>query len=415
MAGIAAQMINTDYDDISEITVVPGGSNVPWNDEDLGNIRRYTLAAMDSASMVLHGGYVFDGLNKALGIDANLLISAVHLAVNLRDPDRITSCLLSAPPASPRATIQTTLPTIRETQTTLTEEEKNALKALGKDPASVEKADREDASSNQGKDTADRSDQGSVDMKAAAYAYICAFLMRLQCRSPQNVLGGLKRAVERFKTWYDGTTSVLEEIDFSIDALSKLKDAISRKPEVTGTWVMYLAVTENEKDLLKQSRGMLEYLGLQVFSYQGMHALTQVLALHQLSKVSLKDLMIELDSPLTRGGLREIATIIRHHERTNRAPDRKTYFRYARVWDTKYFAQLQSKTCVPLLYVAAVAVRDISPNKTSDPTQIYALQNIGTAMKQALDRVAAALTKYIVDKSYHDLKSGSVWEAATAE
>ncbi|UTQ50590.1 MAG: nucleocapsid [Cirsium cytorhabdovirus 1] len=164
---------------------------------------------------------------------------------------------------------------------------------------------------------------------------------------------------------------------------------------------------------MKQSRGMLEYLGLQVFSYQGMHALTQVLALHQLSKIPLRDLLMELDSPLTRDGLKEIANIIRNHERTNRAPDRTTYFRYARVWDTKYFAQLQSKTCIPLLYVAAVAVRDASPNASSDPTQIYALQNIGATMKQALDRVAAEITKFVVEKSYSDARSGKAWEAAS--
>nr|QSX72141.1 N protein [Tomato yellow mottle-associated virus] len=409
MNTLALQLSNTDYDDLASITVAPGGSNVAWNDEDVSSIRRYSLAVMDSPTMVLHGGYVFESLNNNTRVDTNVLMSTVHLAANLRDPDNITQCLLMTPPHSRPAIIQTTLPTIRAIQEDITEEERNTLALLNVD---VNIENQDNGNQNRQEENA-QVDQGSVDMKAAAYAYVCAFLMRLQCRSAQNVSGGLRRAIDRFKTWYDGNTDIFDDISFSIDALNQLKEAISRKPEITSTWVLYLAVTENEKTLLKQSKGMIEYLGLQVFSYQGMHALTQVLALHQMSKVPLRDLMMELDSPLTRDGLREISNILKNHERTNRAPERKTYFRYSRVWDTKYFAQLQSKTCVPLLYVAAVAVRDISANTTSDPTQIYALQNIGSAMKASLDRVAAALTNYLVDKSYRDAKSGSVWDAAT--
>nr|UUH54291.1 putative N protein [Cytorhabdovirus fragariae] len=415
MAALHAAMINKDYDDLVDVSVLPGGSMSVWKDADIPTIRRYTTTTMEITLAVQHGDYVIGCLTDGAGIDSSLVVSMLNLALNLRDPDNPDRKLLKEVATDRASLIRMELPTITAVNSIMDETERRLIRTLnqqGDDAPGLEQAAEEDALEEE---VGVEEDRGSAVMRSAAYSYICAYLMRLQCRNAKNVHDGLKRAAERFRAWYDDKHGILDDLSFSVDSLNKLKDAISRKPELTTTWVLHLAVTENEKQLLQQPKGMLEYLGLQVFSYQGMHALTQVLAIHQISKIPLKDLLKEMDSPLTRDGLREIANILRNYEQTTRHPDRKTYFRYARVWSPKYFAQLQSKICVPLLYVAAVTVRDISPNSIADPTQIYALQNIGASMKEVLNRVAARLVAFVMERTLSDDKSGSIWDAAVED
>ncbi|QGN65755.1 putative N protein [Cytorhabdovirus fragariae] len=415
MAALHAAMINKDYDDLVDVSVLPGGSMSIWKDADIPTIRRYTTTTMDITLAVQHGDYVIGCLTDGAGIDSSLVVSMLNLALNLRDPDNPDRKLLKEVATDRASLIRMELPTITAVNNIMDETERRLIRNLnqqGDNAQGFEQAAEEDVLEEE---AGEEEDRGSAVMRSAAYSYICAYLMRLQCRNAKNVHDGLKRAAERFRAWYDDKHGILDDLSFSVDSLNKLKDAISRKPELTTTWVLHLAVTENEKQLLQQPKGMLEYLGLQVFSYQGMHALTQVLAIHQISKIPLKDLLKEMDSPLTRDGLREIANILRNYEQTTRHPDRKTYFRYARVWSPKYFAQLQSKICVPLLYVAAVTVRDISPNSIADPTQIYALQNIGASMKEVLNRVAARLVAFVMERTLSDDKSGSIWDAAVED
>ncbi|DBA37138.1 TPA_asm: N [Pogostemom alphacytorhabdovirus 2] len=413
MESIQTVMSNRSYDDLVDVSVLPGGSMSMWRDTDVSTIRRYSVTHMNIMLMVQYGDYVLGCLTEGADIDSSLVVSMLNLACNLRDPDNTEARLLRDVPTDKASIIKMDLPTITAVNSAMNDAERRLLRnlgQLGREGQTEEEADGDDKDDVEMKE--DEEDLGSAEMRAAAYSYVCAYLMRLQCRNSKNVHDGLKRASERFRAWYDDKHGILDDINISIDSLNKLKDAISRKPELTTTWVLHLAVTENEKQLLQQPRGMLEYLGLQVFSYQGMHALTQILAIHQISKIPLRDLLKEMDSPLTRDGLREIANILRNYEQTTKQPDRKTYFRYARVWSPKYFAQLQSKVCVPLLYVAAVTVRDISPNSTADPTQIFALQNIGAGMKEVLNRVAARLVAFVMERSLSDEHSGSIWDSA---
>ncbi|DBA37051.1 TPA_asm: N [Medicago alphacytorhabdovirus 1] len=421
MASLAQGMINSDYDELDDVSVVPGGSSASWSDADISTIRRYSISEMSISQMVKYGEYVFECLQNGNDINTDLVISMMHLAVHLRDPDDLSKNLLQTPHTHRNSFINVTLPTVSEVNNAMDNAEREALLALraaGNQnvEAVVEREDGNRNDNNNAMNDEDDNDEnkGSNDVRAAAYAYLSAYLMRLQCRLEQNVSNGLKKAAERFRSWYDDTDIIAEHSNISLSSLAQLREALSRKPEITATWVLYLSVTENEKVLLKQPRGMLEYLGLQVFSYQGMHALTQVLAIHQISKVPLRELLKELDSPLTRQGLRAILEILKNHERTTKDPNRKTYFRYARVWDSKYFSQLQSKACVPLLYVAAVTVRDISPSSTSDPTQIRALQNIGGSLKEVLTEVARQIVEFVMERSLVDEKSGGAWEAAQA-
>ncbi|QQL94318.1 nucleocapsid [Kenyan potato cytorhabdovirus] len=417
---ISSRLVNTEYDELEGITVVPGVNAEDWEDSHLTRIKVYATHPMDNADAAKYGKYMMECLANGTSVNSDLVTIMLNLAISLRNPTNIDSRLLVGIPHQPANVNILPLPLpelIEDDPDNENNDLLDRIRATAGNMVQVEARDgegpsEEDLRRERGNDL--RIDEEPLDKQAAFYCYLSAFLMRIQSRSPQNVAGTIQRAVERFKGWYEMDPVEAETINISMDSLVKLKEVNARRPEITGTWVMWIAHTENvSTNLLTQSRGMLEYLGLQVFAYQGMHTLPQVLAIHQISKVPLKELLRELDSPMTRDGLRQIVKILRFHEITTTSTGRKTYFRYARVWDKKYFAALQSKSCVPLFYVAAQVVKNLSPNSSSDPTQAYALKNIGEQLKIGLTKVATKLTASLLQNTAIDAKSGEIWDAFT--
>lgn len=419
MSSLHASMENTDYDDLEGVSVIQGSAVGKWDDNDVKKISIYDVKKLDSAPAVVAGKYVVECLNNEDCIDSDLINIMLHLAVSLRNPDNEKEHLLKRPihysEKNSKYLIPYAMPNIQEAENTVDAEEAAALAALGKN-INIEKTVETEEEKNDGEEVVvEEADKGPIETQAAAYSFMCAFLMRLQARMAEGVVGSMATAKARFASWYGDKKKVLADFELTVAAAEKVKEILSRKPEVTGTWVMWLATTENESMLLANGRGLIEYLGLQVFAYQGMHALTQVLAIHQLGKMPLKDLLKELDCPMTRDGLKEISKILRDYEQTTTSGPRKTYFRYSRIWDKKYFSPIQSKVCVPLLYVAARTVKSIATNLRSDPMKIYALQSVGDTMKETLERVAASLVQIIIESTVVDQKSGRIWDSAVAK
>ncbi|DBA37088.1 TPA_asm: N [Ocimum alphacytorhabdovirus 1] len=420
---LGARVMNTEYDDLEGISVMPGVSAEEWDDSHLTRIKVYTTHLLDDADAAKYGHHMIDCLTNGQSINSDLVTIMLNLAVSLRSPTDPSNRLLTGIPhqAGNVHILPLALPElIEDTQGNEDDGLVARIRATRGQEAEIEAQDGVEVEAagvvGAAEDAQAQMENEPLGQQAAFYCYLSAFLMRIQSRNPQNVANTLKRAIERFKGWYEMDPVEAETINISVDALVKLKEVNARRPEITGTWVMWLAHTENTSvSLLTQSRGMLEYLGLQVFAYQGMHTLPQVLAIHQISKVPLRELLRELDSPMTRDGLRQIVGILRNHEITTTSTGRKTYFRYARVWDRKYFAALQSKACVPLFYVAAQVVKNLSPNSASDPTKAFALQNIGDQLKTGLTKVATRLTAALLQNTAIDARSGEIWEAFVEE
>ncbi|QRX38975.1 nucleocapsid protein [Chrysanthemum yellow dwarf virus] len=274
----------------------------------------------------------------------------------------------------------------------------SASQRINKEAASVAKEEDEDA------------EEVDKESRAAAYAYIAAFLMRLQCRDVKQVMKTVETAKTRFNGFYDSGGDTLDQLIPSERALSRLKDVFSRRPEITSTWVAWVAYSENEMTLTRQNRGIMEYLALQVFAYQGMHVVVQIFAIHELTKYPMGALLRELDCRMTRAAVQEVYKIVREYQRTQDHPARKTYYRYSRVWDERYFSRVQSKHCAHLLYLAARTVKDLSPDSTSDPTQIYAVQNMSETMKEQLDDVSARLIGILLSNDDDDEETGTIWK-----
>ncbi|DBA37176.1 TPA_asm: N [Rose alphacytorhabdovirus 1] len=414
----AALEAENKYADIDNLTLSLGKKAEKWAPGDERKIKIYNVTQLKDDVCVSYGTYMIQCLSSGSDIDSDLLNLMLCLAVSMRDPDDVNNYLLSKPERSGKTSmsfIPKTLMISDQADSDGKEEQDliNRLNKIGKGEESRE-SDEVEKSADRNATGFENDDEVSEDLtvaeRAAVYAYMAGYLMRLQCRQTENVHSNLSAAKERFKGWYARGADLIDSSGITRQSLESLKGVISRRPEIVGTWVMWLAHTENEVKLNRQPRGLLEYIGLQIYAYQGLHVVTQILTIKQLSKYRLGALLRQLDCPLTREGVMEVYNLIKNHEVTEANPERKTYFRYARVWSDGYFLRIRSKDCAPLLYTAARVVKEITPNLKSDPTKIYALQNLGAALRETLDAAALRLVKTLMDTSTLDAGSGDMWQ-----
>lgn len=405
---LAAQ---TKYADVDDIGVNSGRPVAVWEIGHEKKIKIYDVGILSGQDANKYGEYMMGCMRFGTDINSDLIKIMLSLAVSMRNPEDIKTHLLSKPSRDTKYV----MPHVLKAITVVNDggesnaNEVEALARLQQIDAGTQLADNVDKI-NEGETQREERDF-SEEVKASFYSFVAGYLLRIQTRQVDNVHSNFTKSKDRYAGWYDEGQELFDSNDIPKDSMEKLKAVMIRKPEITGTWVMWLAHTENECELTKQPRGLLEYIGLQIFAYQGLHIMNQLLHLKALSKASMGLLLRQLDCPITRDGVREVYNIIKNLEVTTKAPNRKTYFRYARVWNDGYFTQIRSQSCAPLLYTVAKVVKEVDTNAKSDPTQIYAIQNIGDALKARLDVAAKNLVDMLLNDTTQDVESGDIWQA----
>lgn len=427
-SGARVTKVNNKYQDINDINLSVSRSASNWDDKDFYQVRIFNVSQLSADECVLFGKSIFKAINED-SVTADVVFMMLYLAVSCKSTLDVEKNLLTPPPGMTQ-TIEYTKPTPSnevDINSSGIEDQlddifdtpsasapgisKRAMKRARakKGAASRELEDTIRAARGQSEEHATSlSDKGFM---AAAYTYIAAFLMRLQCRQPDSkMIEATKKAIERFSGFYDDGREVFDTLEISEESLRAIRDVIARKPEVTSTWVAWIAYNENKVSLVKQDFGLLEYLATQVFSYQGMHVVTQTLAIHQITAVPLGMLLREMDCQMTREAVREIYRIVKDYHRNADHPDRTTFYRYARVWNEGYFSRVQSKSCAQLLYLAAKIVKELGTNSNSDPTQIYAVKDLAASAKERLNKVADNIISFIWAQAADDEEAGDAWK-----
>ncbi|DBA37215.1 TPA_asm: N [Utricularia alphacytorhabdovirus 1] len=401
------------FDDLNSLDLTVSRQLGAWKDENFFGVRVYDVSMLSSDEAVVMGRSVVESINSH-AITAATVQGLLQLAVSLRSTADLSAYLLTD--INDRMTNKITLSqemmqTVQEDESDLDAqqlEQLNQLLRRKKGGRSVEerlknKLHGEGSSMGDGVSV-------SKEAEAAAYAYMAGFMLRLQCRDPEGVVASFETAKNRFLGFFDEGREILDSVVPTAESMHMIKEIISRKPEIASTWIAWAAYAENEKALVKQDRGLLEYLALQVFAYQGMHVVVQILSIYEITQYPLGDLLKELDCRMTRAAVLEVHRILRDHQKSNKNPGRKHYFRYARVWDEGYFSQVQSKRCAHLLYVAAKTVKDLGVNTDSDPTQIYALKHLSDTVKAQLDVVAGRLLAIVIASDNDKESASRIWK-----
>nr|DAF42332.1 TPA_asm: N [Lotus corniculatus virus 1] len=417
------------FKDLTSVTVSLTSKPKPWKDSEIKSIRIANVKQLDPTEAIAIGTEAITSIRNGK-VTSRTIDQLLALAVSIFSPSSVSSTpnytLIPLPDSIGNR--------VREADCDLTSQIEMAANELTERIYKVKT--RIDKTSAQGgnveklqeleaklsKQLADIKENGTndtninIDEDAYAYTYLAAYIMRLAGKTAAVWADKLELAKSRFNTWYGGEPTVLDNIDIDAETAEKIREGMARRPDCIATWVLWAAYNENENPKMDSNdSGMLRYLVTQMYSYTGMHAYASIMQLQIEHNVTFSFLLDELNCPVTRKAVHEIADIIRHHEVTEVHSDRKTYFRYARVWDSGYFVNLQSKNCTVLGYTVAKTRKMLSSNSvTSDPTQAYAFKGMDEKLKTSLNAVADRLYDKIMAHATQDEESGDVWKAMSA-
>ncbi|XP_059440229.1 uncharacterized protein LOC132172695 [Corylus avellana] len=398
------------YDDLNGVSILRCRP-LEWTDKELEKIRIYNVNQVDTDEIVLLGNSLIKDIeeSKIKSSTVNIILS---LAVSLIDPFSEGSKFLLIPPSehqgvkiSYKQPITTKGDAEEAELANLAKQAKNNKKesTTAKLQKQVDKINFKE--SNDDFEESEEEEEEVQQGSASVYTFLAAYLLRLQSKLPDGFVSSLDQCKNRYAGWYKHGREIMNRVTVSAEVAEKIKNALGRRPEIIHTWVMWIAVNENrpsESKLSVQQRGLVEYLAGQIFSYTGMHAYTLTMAIQETTKCELELLLRELNCPLTRSAVVGIRNIVKNHELKEGHSTQTTYFRYARVWDPGYFYEVETKSCIALVYLVAKTFKEIgTTSEVADPTKIYALTRLGEWMKAHLDVVSSRLVKMISSKLLH--------------
>lgn len=397
----AEMELNRRYGHLAGV-VIASGNLLPktWSDSELSKINTYNVKQLDSAqSMIVGSALLMEIRNDKVSRD--LLYKILLLAISLPLPGGDVDAHLLTPPPDGYGTqsMEAKIDTENNQDDELAEAEAELL-AMSKERE--KKKNKKKATSSianvllenldvKGDDAGE--DNRKRDMSACAYCYLAAHLLRLAIKTPESFLRPIENFKARYQGWYDDGSDILVNLGLTDEFATSLREALGRDPPLVNTWVMWVAYNENEGNMDRRNSSMLDYLAGQVFSYMGMKGYQLTMDIQKSTMCDMSTLLSELKCRLTRQAVLTIEDVLRHEK----LPNRKTYFRYSRVFDPGYFSNLQTKKCPALVYLLAKTYKEISTStsEASDPLSIYGIRNIGDGLKESLDEVSARLVDMI--------------------
>ncbi|NGO00451.1 hypothetical protein G5S52_23450, partial [Grimontia sp. S25] len=188
-----------------------------WKDSDFNTLSVYQIEHLNTDDAVLFGEAMMTAIAEDI-INADTLNMMLRLAVSLRSTAATEDYMLVSPNNVLTNSITSSKPTVNnnrnasedadpELQEMLEVEmrknssksgkKKGGKKSTAADVA-IKMAQRVRATPKQDNIQSDKTQQ------AAAYSYIAAYLMRMQCRQPEQVVGSITNVINRYNGFYDG-------------------------------------------------------------------------------------------------------------------------------------------------------------------------------------------------------------------
>nr|DAZ90808.1 TPA_asm: nucleocapsid protein [Sciadopitys virus 1_Chi] len=232
---------------------------------------------------------------------------------------------------------------------------------------------------------------GKSDLETCqAGAYICAALLRLFTKSPDNFKTAQQEIKNSFQKFY--------QVTFPITPFT-VRDAV-----ITDLHSLYQNIS-----IFRSSLAGLLYHFQETTDGQGVATLTFELHLQNTGMhvwpmfqdvcgslhASSIEMLSALDIKATRKALDCILAIIVNFEgaaTTLQATDRarKTY-KYSRIYDKNMFADIQTKNCRPLALILGNLKKMSSPRGTGDVLDMVALKNIDQDIKDMYKKFAKGI------------------------
>lgn len=232
---------------------------------------------------------------------------------------------------------------------------------------------------------------GAMDSEYVRSAKFCAaFLLRGLVKQTDSIINAWANLGNRYKNFYGKKMDGGFVEPCSKEILDNIKERLNADPILSTTWIAVFNPVEYTANQRTNLYKIVRYLCVIPLAYAGMHAFKLFCNFRSQKKVPAYWLMNELSFPSTSDAIDDIYLIFDSFFPTLEDTSKRTQmFKYARLMDSAYFANLQSSACIPLIYVLAKLLTDhcVLP-EGADPMNIYGVKEVKGDHKKYLDEVA---------------------------
>ncbi|DBA36822.1 TPA_asm: N [Vicia betacytorhabdovirus 1] len=236
-----------------------------------------------------------------------------------------------------------------------------------------------------------------------------AYLLRFIAKGPENITSSWNNFQTNFPKLY-GYAVPLRLKTPSADWISLLRAFLSNDRKVQFTWIKAIVFAEDTFETDNPDLGLLRYLAILPLSFTGLHAYK---LFHDVMRETYQDpkwLLSEMLTPYTRKALLTIANILTNFESTEQG-SKTVGFKYSRLISSDYFPDLQTKQCLPLVYLLAKILEYFkSYQNNTGPTNIAGLATLSPEQTTLFNLVAEKIVLALPEEN-KDMYSKSFTEA----
>lgn len=218
--------------------------------------------------------------------------------------------------------------------------------------------------------------------------YLCAALLRLVTKDHENIQRAWKNIGRQYKNFYE--ESIMFDIEIDPKCALGIRNVLQTKTIVKNTiGVFLLAFTQ----LKGQDMSLCSMLFEQHMSYTGMHACNLILYCASKLSVPLNIFSDLIRNPCCTADLRMAMTILTTYaepmdDKTAKIAENAKTWKFARIFDSKVFAVIQTKRCPMLVCALAHMAKKLGMGGTGDVTKIRQIADLAEQQREIMERVA---------------------------
>ncbi|DBA36669.1 TPA_asm: N [Howea betacytorhabdovirus 1] len=388
------------YKDVGNNLSAPGLTEINYNDQALVKDHVfYNLVALDITQLQLASASFIEGLRNPQ-VNDQFLTTTLLLGINLLQPSSSETQLHRVHDIA-----------ILEWNTKMLKTSENpqnvALSVPAPEPTNQTKKNEKPAEAQTAEVNIDdllppdmrehpvAQDQNvKIEQDAAANlrvikeaTFCAAFILRMITKqaAPTNLAWGATM-VARFKKWYGKAMNIANPGEAQ---LSAIKDRIDESQILKNTWAVLVMLSDYLTRNDPTSNSINKYIGVTPIGYGSMQIQNMFMQCWHKTKISPKDILINMHCPQTKSATRVIAELCAKYEpKTNDLP-KPNLFRVARIVNPQYFAGIQIKENPLALAVLVYLLMKVSAFGTnSDPGRMFAMESLSADMKRAASGIA---------------------------
>ncbi|KAK9082767.1 hypothetical protein Scep_029238 [Stephania cephalantha] len=211
--------------------------------------------------------------------------------------------------------------------------------------------------------------------EASVYAYVAASMLRLFTKSPSNYIRAFNHIVDGYSRFY-GEPADVQLPTPAEAAMRTLSDWFSFDSRAKTTLYRILYLSNGDQE----GAGLKNFLYDIHLSYTGMHIVDILVRLCEVLNCSPRLVMKIINTGETARQVSCLVRLMDILEDTSKDRERRMW-RYGRVFDETFMADIQTKTCPKLVYIMAAALQFEDPKTNMGILDIVQLGDVSPKIK----------------------------------